>query len=86
MTQGGTALAGVTDIEPGFAVVSVLRTDASMWRWGAGAEEYAGNFGITNIVGIGWTGGANTTGPRYLTSDGVYHNGTTNVTVNCGAL
>jgi hypothetical protein len=88
VTQTGAALGGVVDLLGGMSLTTALRNDGTMWWWGYGAKGYAGNYGITNIVAIGWpgTGTFAPGGPRYLTSDGAYHNGMTNVTVNCNAM
>ncbi len=87
--QSGTVLGGVTSIEPGVAAFAVVRSDNTLWTWGYGSQPYAGNYGLTNIVTVGWAGPAapvNFNGPRYLTKDGVYHNGMTVVPVNCNAM
>lgn len=90
--DGTTLLDGVTDLEPGTAAFSALRTDETLWHWGYGFTSYASNYGLPNIVAIAYAGGygGNSLGiptqPRFLTSDDVYHNGMTAVAVNCGAL
>ena len=86
LQNGSTVLGGVSDIEPGSAAISALRTDGTLWNWGYGLNKYAGNYGLTNIVSIADAGGYSTDGPRFLTSDGVYHHGMTPISVNCGAL
>ena len=51
--------------------------------------RYAANYGITNILAIGYSGGGylnGLIGPRYITSDGIYHSAMANLTVNCAAL
>jgi hypothetical protein len=57
-----------------------------MWNWGYGFQIYATNYSLTNVLAIGWSGPSNYNGPRYITSDGVYHNAMANVTVNCNAM
>jgi alpha-tubulin suppressor-like RCC1 family protein len=84
--NGTTILGGVSDIEPGFAAVAALRTDGSLWTWGYGFATYASNFGLTNILTIAYAGGYGGNGPRFLTSDGIYHSGMTVLPVTCGAL
>jgi Regulator of chromosome condensation (RCC1) repeat len=84
--NGTTVLSGVSDIEPGFAAFTALRTDGSLWDWGYGFEKYAGNYGLTNILAIAYASGFGGNGPRFLTSDGVYHNGLAAVPVECGAF
>jgi hypothetical protein len=86
VTQAGVLLGGVTDIEPGGSAFAALRTDGTIWTWGYGSQNYASNYGLTNIVAVGWAGPSNYNGPRYLTKDGVYHNAMTAVTVNCNAM
>jgi hypothetical protein len=82
--QSGTAIDNVVDIESGYAGFSVLRSDGTMWRWGANANNYAANYGVTGVVAIGYGGDA-TFGPLFLTSDGTYRNRTTVVPVACPA-
>jgi hypothetical protein len=84
--NGTTVLNGVSDIEPGFAAIAALRTDGTLWVWGYGFEKYASNYGLTNILALGYGGGYGGVGPRFLTSDGVYHDGMTTVPVKCGSL
>lgn len=86
VVQGGAALDGVTDIAPGYQSFAVIRSTGTMWTWGSGHRSYAANYGPSNVLAIGWAGPASNNGPRFLTSDGVYHNGTRTVAVNCGAL
>jgi alpha-tubulin suppressor-like RCC1 family protein len=85
VNQSGAALDNVQDMELGNSVFAVLRGDA-LWDWGYGDTGYAANYGIPNVVAIGYAGGNGGGGPRYVTSDGIYHSAMTNVTVNCGAL
>jgi hypothetical protein len=77
---GTAALDGVLFVAPGNAGFSALRNDSTLWTWGNNTT-YAANYGITNVLAVGWADK-----PRYVTSDGVYHIGMTNVTVKCGAL
>jgi alpha-tubulin suppressor-like RCC1 family protein len=87
VTQNGTtALSGVVEIAPGTAAFSVLRVDGTLWNWGNSFNRYAGNYGLTNVLAIGYAGGFGGNGPRFLTSDGVYHNGMNSIAVNCGVL
>ena len=86
VVQSGTGLGNVVDIQGGASDFAVLRTDGTLWTWGAGFQNYATNYGVTNVLAIGWAGPAGYNGPRYLTSDGVSHNAMTNVTVDCNAM
>jgi regulator of chromosome condensation (RCC1) repeat-containing protein/Regulator of Chromosome Condensation (RCC1) repeat protein len=87
VTQGGTVLGGVTDLQTGNYDFVVLRTDETIWTWGYGFTNYAANYGLTNVLAIGWAGPPGLyNGPRYLTSDGIYHNAMTNLMVNCNAM
>ena len=56
LTSVGTPLTGVVDIRQGYAGYSVLRTDNTMWTWGYGYGNSAGNYGVTNVAGIGFAG------------------------------
>jgi alpha-tubulin suppressor-like RCC1 family protein len=84
--QNGALLAGVEDLQAGYGEFAALQSDASIWTWGNGFQNYAANYGVTNVLAIGWAGPASGNGPRYLTSDGIYHNAMTNLTVNCNAM
>ena len=87
LPQTGTApLQDVIDIRPGEQAFSALRSDGTLWTWGYGAARYAANYGITNILAVGWAGGSAASGLRYVTSDNVYHSAMSSMTVNCGAL
>ncbi len=86
VNQAGTALSGVVDVEPGAETFSALLSDGTLWNWGWNLKSYAANYGLTNIVAIGYAGGYLANGPRYVTSDGIYHSAMSNVSVNCGAL
>jgi alpha-tubulin suppressor-like RCC1 family protein len=88
VVESGAVLDGVSQIVPGGASFAVLRSTATMWTWGYGDQKYASNFGQTNVLAIGWAGPSlnGNNGPRFLTSDGVYHNDTSIVTVNCNAM
>jgi hypothetical protein len=82
LSGGTTALSGVTDLfssssNPDFCS---LRSGA-LWCWGNGYNDYAGNYGVTNIVAVG-----ESYQPTFMTSDGVYHIGTKTLTPNCGPL
>jgi len=84
VTQSGTILGGVVDLLGTGTTIAAMRNDGTMWSWGQFAKNYAGNYGITNIVAIGWPDYR--FGPRFLTNDGVYHNGMTALHVNCGPV
>jgi hypothetical protein len=85
VVESGAALDAVTDLQAGNASFSVLRSSGTMWTWGTGYHQYAANYGQTNVLAIGWATPPNS-GPRFLTSDGLYHNGANSVAVNCNAL
>lgn len=80
--QSGAALTGVLELYHGGSGFCALRTGATMWCWGGGFQNYAGNYGVTNVFTVGWTGSP----IRFLTTDGMYHIGTTNRAPNCGDL
>jgi hypothetical protein len=82
VVQSGSGLANVVDIQGGSATFAALLSTNTMWNWGA----YATNYGLTNVLAIGWAGPSGSDGPRFVTSDGVYHSAMTNVTVNCNAM
>jgi hypothetical protein len=86
VVESGAALEGATAIFAGSAMFAVLRSSGTIWHWGYGLEKYAANYGQTNVIAVGWPGPTGNNGPRFLTSDGVYHNDTVPVTVNCNAL
>jgi hypothetical protein len=86
VTGTAAVLRGVTDLEEGQDGFVVLRNDGTIWLWGApdGNTAYAKNYGITNVLQLGWAGG-NPAAVRYVTSDGIYHRAMNNVSVSCGA-
>ena len=84
--QSGALLDGVEDLQGGYGDFTILRTGATLWTWGYGFQNYAANYNVTNVLAIGWAGPSGFNGPRYITSDGVYHSAMTNVTVNCNAM
>jgi hypothetical protein len=94
--QSGALLDGVEDLQAGYGDFTVLRTGATLWTWGQGFQNYAANYNVTNVLAIGWAGpagavtpmgaGGSYNGPRYITSDGVYHNAMSTFTVNCNAM
>ena len=88
VVESGAVLDGVSQIVAGGASFAVLRSTATMWTWGYDFKRYASNYGQTNVLAIGWAGPAanGNNGPRFLTSDGVYHNDTNTVAVNCNAM
>jgi alpha-tubulin suppressor-like RCC1 family protein len=86
VVQSGAVLGNIVDIQGGAATFAALLTSNTMWNWGYGFQIYATNYSLTNVLAIGWSGPSNYNGPRYITSDGVYHNAMANVTVNCNAM
>jgi hypothetical protein len=85
-TMSGTLLGNVSDLESGGGAFGVLRSDGTLWTWGSGFHNYAANYNVTNIVALGWAGPSSDNGPRYVTSDAVYHNAMTSAPVNCNAM
>jgi hypothetical protein len=81
VSAGASTLNGVVDLFLGGKAYCALRSTNTLWCWGSGYNDYAGNLGVTNIVTAGQSDPA-----LYLTSDGVYHYGATKVTPNCGVL
>ncbi len=91
--QGGvTPLSGVTRLYPGHGRVCALHTGNTVWCWGSGLQNYADTIGLTNVVNVGFPGGANYTDVgepfTYLSSAGIYYyNSSTNAIVpKCGSL
>lgn len=89
---GMTALEGIVDIvgasrdvQQGVGVNSVcaLGDDGVLKCWGATFEKHPTNYSVVDIVAVG---DMNNNTPRTLTSDGLYHIGTTSREVNCGLL
>jgi hypothetical protein len=87
ITSTMATLRDVIDLQEGTNGFAVLRSDHTIWRWGypQGNTAYADSFGVPNVVQLGWPGDSHAS-IRYLTSDGVYHNGMTELSVNCGAF
>ncbi|HKE13383.1 MAG TPA: hypothetical protein VKB80_00845 [Kofleriaceae bacterium] len=81
-TMDGATLEDIQDLHGGNAQFCAFTGDRAVWCWGNQYERYATAYGITNIVALGGT----EAGPRYLTSDGVYHIGNTAVQPSCGSL
>jgi hypothetical protein len=89
-TFSGVPLDGIVDLEGGGDEdgylnghpTCALRNDKSLWCWGASYKIYAANYGITNVASVGYA----TRNPRFLTTDGVYHNGMTSISVKCDVL
>jgi hypothetical protein len=86
VTQGGAPLDGVDDLRAGNTAFAVHRTDNTMWTWGWGSQGYASSYGIANVLAVGWAGPAAANGPRFVTSDGDYHNAASTVPVNCDPM
>jgi alpha-tubulin suppressor-like RCC1 family protein len=92
VTQSGSLLGNVTDIQGGNdCEFAVLRSDGSLWTWGYDFQIYAASYevadaGVTGVLAIGWAGPPAFGGPRYVTGDGVYHSGTSAVSVDCNAM
>jgi alpha-tubulin suppressor-like RCC1 family protein len=86
VTQTGSLLAGVTDLQLGHGDFAALRTDGTIWTWGKGFANYAANYGATNVRAIGWAGPPREGGPRFYTTDGLYHAAGTVQPINCNAL
>jgi hypothetical protein len=86
VSQSGTLLSDVAALQGGANAFAALLGDGTIWTWGGGEGYGAGNYGLTNVLAIGWAGLSGAGGPRYVTSDGVYHSAMTNVAVNCNAM
>lgn len=89
LEDGETGLSGVTHLYPGYGRVCALRSNSSVWCWGSGYNDYADTVGLTNVVDvgtIGWGDWSTSTVMSYLTSDGLYHFGTAEISPKCGAL
>jgi hypothetical protein len=78
--MAGDPLTEVVDLHGGSAQFCALRNDRTIWCWGNRYDRYAA---ATGLPGIAYLGGTEA-GPRYLTSDGVYHIATREP--NCGEL
>ncbi len=79
-----THLSGVVDLTPGNVAMCARRTDASFWCWGYGYPAYATKYGASDVVAVSTANGAGgPNGPRYLTSDGVYHAASAAVAPTC---
>lgn len=89
VTSANATLSGVVDLEPGSDSAAVLRSDGTLWQWGAvgnPGSPYAITYGLTNIVAIGAADIGDGLTPRFLTNDGTYHEAMTSVAVNCNPL
>lgn len=86
VVESGALLSDVGDLQGGDGEIDVLRSDGSVWIWGNGFQNYATNYGLTDVLAIGWAGPPGDNGPRYITSDGVYHSAMTAVAVDCNAM
>lgn len=85
--QGGATFDGALDLAPGMTNFCTLHAGDALWCWGASYKEYATSYGAANVVGnAGNTGDYSQNEPHYLTSDGVYHLGTSSRTPTCGVL
>jgi alpha-tubulin suppressor-like RCC1 family protein len=89
VVQSGALLGEVLDLQTGSAEFAVLRSGNTIWGWGdalptnGDIQIYAANYNVTNVVALGWAGPPISNGPRYITSDAVYHNAMTTFTVDC---
>jgi hypothetical protein len=74
-------LRDVQDLQEGLGGFGAMVSGGTIWTWGA-PQGAAAAYGVTNVVQLGWAGGGSI-GIRYLTSDGVYHNQMSKVTIDC---
>lgn len=85
--MSGSALGSVVDLHGGeyfgYGTLCALTTAGTLQCWGGGFANYSSAVGLTNIVALG---GIDQASPHYMTSDGVYHVGTTTRMPNCGQL
>ena len=81
-TMDGEPLDDVVDLHGGNAQFCAFTGSQAVWCWGQRYQRYAGAYGVTNVVALGGT----EAGPRYLTSDGMYHIGDTVIEPECGVL
>jgi len=90
LTAPNQVLRQVVDIQEGGFVgnndtggqAAFLRSDGTAWIWPANSGP-ATAYGVPNILSIGWGGTPNSSGLRYITSDGQYHIDRTNPTIDC---
>ena len=85
---GTTALTGVVDIRGGTqnnigANACAQTNSSSVLCWGTAFQTYPTTYGVGNVVVIG---SLNSGTVRLLTSDGIYHIGSTTRSPNCGLL
>ncbi len=80
--MAGDPLTDVVDLHGGYAQFCALRSDQTIWCWGLLHDRYAAAYGPPGIAYLGGT----EQGPRYLTSDGVYHIGNATRDPDCGEL
>ena len=80
--MAGAPLDDVVDLHGGFSQFCALRSDRTIWCWGQAYDRYAAPYATPDVALLGGT----QSGPRYLTTDGVYHVGNTSRDPNCGEL
>jgi hypothetical protein len=88
--DGTTPLGNVVDLERGLGSFCTLNGDATIWCWGGNYKAYASKYisalDATLLGEAGGVGGSGQGGPRFETSDAMYHVGTGTRMVACGAL
>jgi hypothetical protein len=80
-TTTSATLRQVQDVQEGLGRFAFLRSDATAWIWSA-PHGQATAYGVPNIVQVGWAGG-DSSGLRYITSDGQYHINMATAKVDC---
>jgi len=63
-----------------------LTTSNAALCWGVGYQNYPTLYGVSDVVALGTMDNAGAGIVRVLTSDGLYHIGTTTRAPNCGLL
>jgi len=96
LSGGTTALSGIVDIVGGtypnpldgdFDAMCALANNNTVQCWGFGFQTSPATYGVSNVVALGTLGTSDSNATvRLLTSDGVYHIGTTTRSPNCGLL
>jgi len=81
LADATTAFTEPLDLYAGRYRMCALRSGGTLWCWGSGYKNYAGNLGYTNVVAAG-----DGESLEYLTNDGLYHAGTITISPKCGSL
>jgi alpha-tubulin suppressor-like RCC1 family protein len=81
LADGTTAFSQAVDLYAGSTRICALRDGGTLWCWGSGYQNYAGNLALTNVVAVG-----SAPNLQNLTSDGLYHYNTVAISPKCGSL